>query len=55
MTHYRQVGTVPQKRHTAFRDAGGALHFEELMGAGTSRPSGTPSTGRPRAASSTRS
>jgi homogentisate 1,2-dioxygenase len=32
MTHYRQVGTVPQKRHTAFRDAGGALHFEELMG-----------------------
>ena len=32
MTYYRQVGTVPQKRHTAFRDADGALHFEELMG-----------------------
>ncbi len=32
MTYYRQVGDVPQKRHTAFRDADGALHFEELMG-----------------------
>ncbi len=32
MTHYRQVGDVPPKRHTAFRDADGALRFEELMG-----------------------
>src|SRR5512141_3205337 len=32
MTYYRQVGEVPQKRHTAFRDADGALRFEELMG-----------------------
>ncbi|QWZ06662.1 homogentisate 1,2-dioxygenase [Nocardioides panacis] len=32
MTYYRQVGTVPQKRHTAFRGADGALRFEELMG-----------------------
>jgi homogentisate 1,2-dioxygenase len=32
MTYYRQVGEVPAKRHTAFRDAAGALHFEELMG-----------------------
>jgi homogentisate 1,2-dioxygenase len=32
MTYYRQVGTVPQKRHTVFRDDEGALLFEELMG-----------------------
>jgi homogentisate 1,2-dioxygenase len=32
MTYYRQVGDVPSKRHTAFRDADGALRFEELMG-----------------------
>ena len=32
MVHYRQVGEVPAKRHTAFRDAGGALRYEELMG-----------------------
>jgi homogentisate 1,2-dioxygenase len=32
MTYYRQVGDVPQKRHTAFRDADGSLRFEELMG-----------------------
>ena len=32
MVFYRQVGDVPPKRHTAFRDAGGALRYEELMG-----------------------
>jgi homogentisate 1,2-dioxygenase len=30
--YYRQVGEVPGKRHTAFRDESGALHYEELMG-----------------------
>jgi homogentisate 1,2-dioxygenase len=32
MAHYRQVGQVPPKRHTQFRDAGGQLFYEELMG-----------------------
>ncbi len=32
MAYYRQVGDVPGKRHTVFRDARGALHYEELMG-----------------------
>ncbi|MDQ3422784.1 MAG: homogentisate 1,2-dioxygenase [Actinomycetota bacterium] len=32
MTHYRQVGEVPPKRHTQFRDQGGALRYEELVG-----------------------
>ncbi len=32
MTYYRQVGEVPGKRHTQFRDAAGRLHREELMG-----------------------
>ena len=32
MTYYRQVGEVPGKRHTAFRDDAGKLRFEELMG-----------------------
>jgi homogentisate 1,2-dioxygenase len=32
MVHYRQVGTVPAKRHTQFRDGEGALYYEELMG-----------------------
>jgi homogentisate 1,2-dioxygenase len=32
MVFYRQVGEVPPKRHTALRDAGGALRYEELMG-----------------------
>jgi len=32
MAHYRQVGEVPAKRHTQFRDAGGNLYYEELMG-----------------------
>jgi len=32
MAHYRQVGDVPQKRHTQFRKDDGTLHYEELMG-----------------------
>ncbi len=32
MVFYRQVGEVPHRRHTAFRDASGVLHYEELMG-----------------------
>ena len=32
MAHYQQVGTVPAKRHTQFRDDDGGLHYEELMG-----------------------
>jgi homogentisate 1,2-dioxygenase len=32
MVFYRQVGTVPAKRHTQFRTDEGALHYEELMG-----------------------
>src|SRR3954465_4201338 len=32
MTYYRQVGDVPRRRHTAFRDDAGALRYEELMG-----------------------
>jgi homogentisate 1,2-dioxygenase len=32
MAYYRQLGEVPRRRHTAFRDADGALRFEELMG-----------------------
>ncbi len=32
MAFYRQVGEVPGKRHTVFRDDGGALRYEELMG-----------------------
>jgi homogentisate 1,2-dioxygenase len=32
MTHYRVVGSIPPKRHTQHRDAGGSLLFEELMG-----------------------
>jgi homogentisate 1,2-dioxygenase len=30
--YYRQVGEVPPKRHTAFRDEHGTLRYEELMG-----------------------
>ncbi|NUS52516.1 MAG: homogentisate 1,2-dioxygenase [Nocardioidaceae bacterium] len=30
--YYRQVGEVPGKRHTAFRDEHGTLRYEELMG-----------------------
>lgn len=32
MAFYRQVGHVPPKRHTQFRDDAGNLYFEELMG-----------------------
>ena len=32
MAYYRQVGKVPQKRHTQFRDPEGRLYYEELMG-----------------------
>ena len=32
MAYYSQVGTVPPKRHTQFRDDSGALYYEELMG-----------------------
>ncbi|MGN6131090.1 MAG: homogentisate 1,2-dioxygenase [Nocardioidaceae bacterium] len=32
MAYYRQVGEVPRRRHTAFRDEAGALRYEELMG-----------------------
>ena len=32
MAYYRQVGEVPGKRHTAFRDEAGVLRYEELMG-----------------------
>ena len=32
MAHYRQVGPVPDKRHTLFKDEGGAVLYEELMG-----------------------
>ncbi|MCR1782792.1 homogentisate 1,2-dioxygenase [Nocardioides carbamazepini] len=32
MAYYRQVGEIPQKRHTQFREPGGRLYYEELMG-----------------------
>jgi homogentisate 1,2-dioxygenase len=32
VAYYQQVGEVPQKRHTQFRDAAGKLYYEELMG-----------------------
>ncbi len=32
MTYYRHVGEIPGKRHTQFRDSGGSLYREELMG-----------------------
>ncbi|MEC3920409.1 homogentisate 1,2-dioxygenase [Nocardia sp. CDC160] len=32
MTFYRQLGSVPPKRHTQHRDAQGRLYYEELMG-----------------------
>ena len=32
MAFYRQVGEVPGKRHTVFRDESGRLRYEELMG-----------------------
>src|SRR3546814_12902244 len=30
--HYRQMGSVPGKRHTRHRDPEGNLYYEELMG-----------------------
>jgi homogentisate 1,2-dioxygenase len=33
MPYYRQVGEVPRKRHTLFRQPDGSLYHEELMGA----------------------
>ncbi|MBP2475650.1 homogentisate 1,2-dioxygenase [Crossiella equi] len=32
MPYYRTVGSIPQKRHTQFRDPEGKLYAEELMG-----------------------
>lgn len=32
MAHYRQVGPVPGKRHTLFKDDDGRILSEELMG-----------------------
>ena len=32
MTHYRQIGDVPRKRHVVHRDGAGARLLEELMG-----------------------
>ncbi len=33
MPYYRQLGSIPRKRHSQFRDPGGRLYGEELMGA----------------------
>ncbi len=32
MPHYHTLGTIPRKRHIAFRKPGGGLYAEELMG-----------------------
>ncbi|MGW4646194.1 cupin domain-containing protein [Kitasatospora sp. NPDC004289] len=32
MAHYRQLGSIPPKRHTQHRTPEGALYYEELMG-----------------------
>jgi homogentisate 1,2-dioxygenase len=32
MTYYRQVGQLPKKRHSQFRDESGCLYAEELVG-----------------------
>ena len=32
MTIYHTLGSVPRKRHTAFRKPGGGIYAEELMG-----------------------
>src|SRR5918998_3698090 len=32
MAFYRQLGTIPPKRHTQHRGPGGDLYYEELMG-----------------------
>ena len=40
MPHYQSRGTLPRKRHTAFRQSNGELYCEHLMGAlGFSGPS----------------
>jgi homogentisate 1,2-dioxygenase len=32
MSYYRQLGSIPHKRHTQFRQADGSLYHEEVMG-----------------------
>lgn len=32
MVFYRQLGTVPRRRHTQFRDEAGELYYEEMQG-----------------------
>jgi homogentisate 1,2-dioxygenase len=32
MSYYRQLGSIPHKRHTQFRKPDGSLHHEEVMG-----------------------
>ena len=32
MAYYRQLGSIPPKRHTQFRQPDGSLYFEELVG-----------------------
>src|SRR4051794_10198133 len=32
MPFYHQMGEIPPKRHSVFRQADGRLHYEELMG-----------------------
>jgi homogentisate 1,2-dioxygenase len=32
VTYYRQLGSIPHKRHTQFRKSDGSLHHEEVMG-----------------------
>ena len=40
MPSYHRLGTIPRKRHVAFRRPDGSLHSEELMGShGFSGPS----------------
>ena len=33
MTYYQQLGNIPHKRHTQFRQPSGELYYEELIGA----------------------
>ena len=32
MSFYRQLGSIPHKRHTQFRQPDGSLYHEEVMG-----------------------
>ena len=32
MTYYKQLGSIPHKRHTQFRQPDGSLYHEEVMG-----------------------